>query len=259
MKIFLNDKFIGPLIGLNALITIYLCYDNPPFEHIAIYLDYIITILFVCEIAYKVFVFRSEYFASNWNLFDFIVVAITFVALLLPLVGIKAGILEEIVILRTLRLFKFFRIIRVIPDIDKIYSDLKKALRVTSGILLGGFIILIILGVILCSMYKTFDPVNFGDPLVSIYSVFRIFSIEGWYEIPDAMAERTTSYLNQTFIRTLFVFLALFGTFILGFIISSISDELAADNNDELMAKTVDLEDKIDKLNEKLDLLIQKS
>jgi hypothetical protein len=48
----------------------------------------------------------------------------------------------------------------------------------------------------------------------------------------------------------------LFGTFVLGFIISSISDELALDNNDELMQKTKELENKIDVLNEKLDLLV---
>ena len=29
----------------------------------------------------------------------------------------------------------------------------------------------------------------FSTPLNSIYSVFRLFTVEGWYEIPDAMAE----------------------------------------------------------------------
>jgi len=257
MKIFLNDKFIAPLIALNAIITVYLCYDQPPLKQQFVYLDYVITLLFVCEITYKICIFKKEYFASKWNWFDFLVVAISFLALLFQLFGIESGLLENAVIFRTLRLFKFFRIIRVIPDIDKIYSDLKKALRVTSGIILGGFIILVIIGVILCTMYKEFDPVNFCDPLVSIYSVFRIFSVEGWYEIPDGMAGNA-SYLNATFIRILFSLLVLFGTFILGFIISSISDELAADNNDELMAKTKELESKIDLINEKIDKIIDK-
>jgi len=68
----------------------------------------------------------------------------------------------------------------------------------------------------------------------------------------------STSYANATFIRVLFSLLVLFGTFILGFIISSISDELALDNNDELMAKTKELEAKIDLIYEKIDLLTTK-
>jgi len=67
-----------------------------------------------------------------------------------------------------------------------------------------------------------------------------------------------TSYANATFIRILFSLLVLFGTFILGFIISSISDELALDNNDELIAKTSELEAKIDLLNEKIDLIVKR-
>ena len=252
MKIFLNDKFIAPLIAINALLTVYLCYDNPPFGNVVLCFDYVITTLFAIEITYKINIYKKAFFEKKWNWFDFLVVAISFIALILQIFWIKVGILENLVILRVLRLFKFFRIIRIIPDIDKIYGNLIKALRVTSGIILGGFIILIIIGVVLCSMYKTYDPEHFRDPLISIYSVFRIFSVEGWYEIPDSMTE-SASYLNATFIRFLFSILVLFGTFILGFIISSISDELAADNNDELMAKTKDLELKIDLLNEKMD------
>ena len=70
------------------------------------------------------------------------------------------------------------------------------------------------------------------------------------------MAENS-SYINATFIRILFSLLVLFGTFIFGFIISSISDELAMDNNDGLIEKTKELETKIDNLTEKLDLLIK--
>jgi voltage-gated sodium channel len=256
MKLLLNDKFIGWLIAINAIITIGLCYDNLPFRQEIMYLDYLVTILFACEIAYKIFVYRKAFFKSGGNWFDASVVSISFIALLLYWAGVGTGVLENLVILRTFRLFKFFRIMRVIPNIDKIYSDFKKAIRVTSGILTGGFIILIVVGVILCSIFKDFDPVNFGDPIVSMYSVFRLFSVEGWYEIPDAMCEGT-SYLNATFIRLLFVLIVLFGMFILGFIISSISDELAMDNNDEVLKKQKNLEDKIDKLNEKIDLLIK--
>ena len=249
MKLFLNEKFIGTLILINALFTVYLCYDGPPYVEVINYLDYLIIMLFVCEATYKIFVHKKQYFKDNWNKFDFFVTATSFIMLVIYFTGLELEFLENVVVLRTLRLFRFFRIIKVVPNIDKMFSDLRKAIRVTSGILIFGFIVLLVIGVILCSMYKSVDPIDFGDPLLAIYSVFRIFSVEGWYEIPNALTENA-SYINATFIRMLFTFLVLFGTFVLGFIISSISDELAIDNNDKLMEKSKQLEEKIDKLTE---------
>ena len=251
----LNEKVIGTLIALNALITVYLGFDKLPFIQEITYIDNLITLLFVSEIILKIVVYKRSFFKFKWNWFDLIVITISFIALLLQFSDLEFNIIENFVIFRTIRLFKFFRMVKIIPNIEKIFSDLKKAVRVTSGIIIGGFIILIIVGVVLNSIYKNFDPVNFGDPIVSMYSVFRIFSVEGWYEIPDAMTAKT-SYVNATFIRFLFSALVLFGMFMLGFIISSISDELAIDNNDELISKTKELENKIDKLNEKIDLLM---
>jgi voltage-gated sodium channel len=168
-----------------------------------------------------------------------------------------ADLIANVTILRTFRLFKIFRTIRIIPNASKIYSDFKKAFKATYGIVIGGIVVLIIIGVVLCCIFKNFDPDNFGDPIVSIYTVFRLFSVEGWYEIPDAMSVRT-SYWYANGIRVLFSFIVLLGIFLLGFIISSMSDELTMDNNDELIKKTTDLEGKIDELNRKIDLLVSK-
>jgi voltage-gated sodium channel len=257
MRLLLNDKFIGLLIGLNALITIYLCFEAPPLYQAFIYADYAITLLFLCEISYKIFVYKKRFFYSTWNIFDFVIVSISAVALVLPLFHIKADGMDFLLIFRTFRLFKFFRIVKIVPNMTKIFSDLKKAVRVTYGIMVGGFVIIVTVGVSLCSIFKNLDTQHFGDPFLSIYSVFRLFSVEGWYEIPDTLCEQT-SYINATLIRVVFSFLVLFGMFILGFIISSISDELAIDNNDELIQKTNALEAKIDSLNEKIDQLMHR-
>jgi len=246
-SLLLNDNFIGALILINALVIIYLCFDNIPFANVFVGIDNVITLLFACEIICKIYFLKKGFWASRWSIFDFTVVSLSFLSLILIHLGAELSVLENITILRVCRLFKFFRVMRAIPNIDKIFSDLKKAIRVTSGIIIGGFIILVIVGVMLCSLYKNTDPVNFGDPLVSMYTVFRLFSVEGWYEIPDAMAENT-GYASATFIRVLFSVLVLFGMFMLGFILSSISDELAADNNDELLEKLNRLEGKVDEL-----------
>ena len=222
-----------------------------------LYFDYFVTMLFVIEITYKIFIYKKPFFKGDWNLFDFIVTLGSFIAMVVHLLDLNLGALDNVVVLRTLRLFRFFKIIHIIPNVDKIARDFKNAIRVTSSILIFGFVIILVIGIILCTMYKEVDPTNFGDPLVSIYSVFRIFSVEGWYEIPDGIASNT-SYLNATFIRILFSLLVLFGTFVFGFVISSISDELAADNNDELIQKTDELKDEIKILKEKMNIIINK-
>jgi voltage-gated sodium channel len=205
-----------------------------------------------------VYYYKKQYFDSKWNWIDASLVMISFVPLLLQIFSVETiAIVGNAIMLRTFRLFKLFRTIKIIPGLDKIYADLKNAIKVTYGMIFGGLILLTILGVLLCLIFKEFDPVNFEDPFVSIYSVFRLFSVEGWYEIPDAMCARS-SYLNATLIRISFSLIVLLGIFILGFIISSMSDELTMDNNDELMKKTNDLEEKIDRLTEKIDLLIAK-
>ena len=257
MKLFLKDKFIGTLIIINCLVTFTLCFDFDLFHFPLLICDKLLTILFLCEIFYKIHVFEKDFFKSIWNNFDFIVVLISSIPLFLLILDINYfNNLDNLLLLRVFRLFKLFRIMRKIPHIDKIYSDLKKAIGVTYGIVILGFVILFIIGILLCSIFKNYDPVNFGDPIVSIYTVFRLFSTEGWYEIPDAMSENT-SYLIATMIRISFSLIVLFGMFILGFVISSITDELATDNNDDLIKKTKELEEKIDNLTCKIDFLIK--
>ena len=253
----LNDKIIGLLIVINAVIIVVLGFKGFPFRKAIEHLDLLITLIFVCEISYKIYVHKKDFFKSKGNWFDASIVFISFVSLLLYKISGETGLLENLVILRTFRLFKIFRVMRIVPDIDTIYSNFNKAVRVTSGILTGGLVILIIVGVILCSLFG--DNENFSDPIVSMYSVFRLFTVEGWYDIPDDMVREGIPYLNATFIRIGFSAVVLFGMFILGFIISSISDKLAEDNNDELIEKTNELEKKIDLLNEKIDLLISKN
>jgi len=250
----LYDKLIGILILFNVFVIMYLSFDDPPFFRVFEYVDYALTLIFLCEITYKISFYKKDFFKDVFNWFDASIVLISSISLVLLMLLEPSDLLGQVIILRAFRLFKLFRSMRIIPNAGKILSDLKKAVKVTYGIIIGGLLILLITGIVLCSFFKEIDPENFGDPLVSIYSVFRLFTVEGWYEIPDAICERT-SYRYANAIRTFFSFIVLFGMFLFGFLISSISDELAEDNNDKLLAKTKELEDKIDKLSEKLDFL----
>lgn len=257
MKILLNNKFIDSLIVINSIITIYLCFNTPPFQNQIIFIDHIFTLIFIAEMGYKLYFYGIDFFKGKWNRFDFLVVLISSIPLLLLLFNVNINGLDYLLILRSFRLFKFFRLIKIIPNLSKVYYNFIKAIKITSGLAIGGFIILVVISIILCCMFKTISPEYFGDPFISIYSVFRLFSIEGWYEIPDKICE-SVNYFNATLVRILFSCIVLFGTFILGFLISQLSDTLAEDNNDELLEKNRLLEEKLNELNSKIDILIGK-
>ncbi len=97
-------------------------------------------------------------------------------------------------------------------------------------------------------MFKEIAPEHFDTPFNALYSIFRIFSIEGWYEIPDLIAERSGT--ATAFLAKLYFVLLLFIGGILGMsIINSIFvDAMVSDNNDELNAKVEELTEKINKL-----------
>ena len=80
-----------------------------------------------------------------------------------------------------MRVLRFFRVLHFFPKITQIGAGLKRALRDSGVVLVGFFILLFIFGMINCSLYREVAPQYFDTPLNSIYSVFRVFTVEGWY------------------------------------------------------------------------------
>ena len=77
---------------------------------------------------------------------------------------------------------------------------------------------------------------------ISLYSIFRLFSVEGWYEIPDAIASHA-SPLWGFFARCYFSVLMFLGGIIGMSLINSIFvDAMAEDNNDEVLEKLNQIE-----------------
>jgi voltage-gated sodium channel len=155
-----------------------------------------------------------------------------------------------LLILRLLRVLRFFRVLHFFPNFSKVVAGFKTALKQSYAILLSFFIIIVIFGLINCSLFKDADPEHFQTPLRSIYAVFQICTVEGWYEIPNAVAEY---YGNSTVaaecVRVYFCFILLLGGIIgMSFINSIFVDAMVADNNNELEEQVKELNAKIDRL-----------
>lgn len=80
--------------------------------------------------------------------------------------------------------------------------------------------------------------------------VFIQFSIEGWYDIPNAISERSSyvmGYLSKFFLSGIVL---VFGIFGMGFVSSMFIDEVTSDNNDEVLQRLSKLEEILKKIQE---------
>ena len=246
-NLFLNEKFILAIILLNAVI-IYLQACNIDNIWIQI-IDAACTLVFVVEmiIKHNEFGFKG-YWSSGWNRLDGILVLISIPSLIALFVPTGRMDWSFLIILRLLRAFRFLRLLHFFPNITPIFKGFKLALRESYAILFCFFILIIVFGLINCSLFKDISPEFFNTPLTSIYSVFRLCTVEGWYEIPDSIAAATSASVGSM-VRFYFCLLLVMGGIIGMSLINSIFvDAMVSDNNDDVKAKLDEMEKKLDEL-----------
>ena len=147
--------------------------------------------------------------------------------------------LSFILSLRVLRVFKFFRIIKFFPHIDELSKGLERAIKDSYSVFFGFVIVIFIFALLNCSLFATAAPEFFGSPLESIYSMFRLFTIEGWYEIPAVITDYYDgSVWIEHLVKLYFSLLLIIGGVIgLSLVNSVFVDAMVSDNNDELNKK----------------------
>lgn len=253
-RLFLNDYFILYLIVANAIIIFI-----QEFELNGNTLDFfepVFTLLFIVEMVVKInnkgF---AKYISDGWNKLDFILIIISLPSLAVIFYNDSPLQLNIFLTLRVFRVFKFFRLIRFIPNSASLISSVQRALKASYIVVIGFFLLVFIVSLVSCSLYKQIAPEYFGNPLESFYSIFRLFSIEGWYEIPDLIASRSSPMIGF-FSKLYFILLLLCGGIIgLSLVNSIFVDAMVSDNNDELQKDVFKLSAKIDTLTKKIDEL----
>jgi voltage-gated sodium channel len=129
-------------------------------------------------------------------------------------------------------------------------KGIQRAISDSVLVLIGFLIYNFIISIFSCYLFKHIAPEYFSDPIRSLYSIFRIFTVEGWYEIPDTIAA-SSSVTTAAFSKLFFVLVLLTGgIFGLSLVNSIFVDAMVRDNTDEL-------EKKVDVLNKKIDTLLK--
>lgn len=245
-KILLNEKLLLAIVILNVVVIFI---QECGVDHMALSLtDIVCTLIFIAEMVVKHREYGMKgYWRDRWNALDGIVTILSIPALLAYLIPEIASI-NAIIIFRALRVFKLFRTARRFPNLTEIWSGFKLALRQSAGFLLGYFIVIVVIAMFNSALFGKVAPEYFDTPLDAIYSVFQLFTVEGWYEIPNAVVGDLSPVWTHI-IRFYFCLLLIGGGIIGMSLINSIFvDALAADNNDDVKAKLDVLEQKLDRL-----------
>lgn len=243
------------IIFLNAVTIFIEGFDELPsiVADTAAVLDYSFTFIFCLELIVEVRHFGWKKYASDgWNKLDIILVVLSLPSLFSPFLSLNDTDFSFFLILRLCRVFKFFRFIRFIPGIEHLISGIKRAMRSSVLVLLSFFILILVLSMLACFLFKDNSPEYFGNPLISLYSIFKIFTVEGWYEIPDSIALQSSPVV-AIFTRFFFSVLLLVGGILgLSLVNSIFVDSMVSDSNVGLEQKIDDLHAKMDELHKEI-------
>lgn len=124
---------------------------------------------FVIELGLKLFVWRLRFFRSAWNVFDFIVIAVSFVP------GAS-----HISILRALRVLRVMRLLSAVPSLRRVVDGLGRALPGMASVIILLSIIFYVGSVMATNLFGADFPEWFGSIGASAYSLFQIMTLESW-------------------------------------------------------------------------------
>jgi voltage-gated sodium channel len=160
--------------------------------------DRIILYIFANEITLKIVAHGKrpwDFFKDPWNVFDFIIVGICFIP------GIDT---HYVAVLRLARILRVFRVISIFPKLQLLVNALLKSIPSMGYVIVLLALIFYIYAVMGTFLFGIKDPVHFGNLHVSMITLFKVLTLEGWTDIMniqfygtnDPMAEYTSKPIS---------------------------------------------------------------
>ena len=252
--LFLSERAMLTAIIINAVVIFALYFPECRNNEWLLAIDHAFIVFFLIEMIVKLVVLKPKaYFGTAWNRFDFIIVMGSLPVFLEGLFPVPeaTGLL---ILLRLFRLVRLVRFLRFIPNIEHVMLGLGRAIKASVFVLMALIFMNFMLAIVTCHFYADVAPQYFGNPGVSIYSIFQLFTLEGWNEIPAAIVSTTDSRMMIGMTRFYFaIVVVLGGIFGMSLANAVFIDEMMMDNNEELEKKVDLLTEEIRALREGLE------
>lgn len=132
-------------------------------------IDRICLSIFVVELALRLYALGVRFFRSGWNIFDFVIVAIS----LMPATG-------GFSVLRAMRILRVLRVVSAVPSLRRVVDGLGRALPGMGSVFLLIMIIYYIAAVMATKLFGASFPQWFGSLTATSFTLFQIMTLEGW-------------------------------------------------------------------------------
>jgi voltage-gated sodium channel len=143
-------------------------------------LNMVVQGIFVGEISLRWFAYWPrpfQFFRDGWNVFDFVVVALS----LLPVAGPFAAVS------RLARLLRVVRLVSVSPDLRLIVETMLRSIPSMGHVAMLLGLLLYVYAILGYYMFHRQDPVHWGTLGKALLSVFQLLTLEGWVEMQRAL------------------------------------------------------------------------
>ncbi|MDR2639242.1 MAG: ion transporter [Helicobacteraceae bacterium] len=234
-----TDRFRWFFMGVIVFNAVILGLETYPavragYGEILTILDHICLAIFTIEILMKLVVDRHRFFFSGWNIFDFLIVAVSFI----PGEG-------TVSIFRALRIFRMLTLFNKVKKLKMVVSAILKALPSISGVAILLLIIFYIFAVLCTTLFGEKFPEFFGTLQGSMLTLFQILTLDSWMSgiTRSVLKEFPNAYLVFVpyVLITSFIVLNAF----IGIIVNSLGEESKEESDD-------DYKKEFAKLNERL-------
>jgi voltage-gated sodium channel len=191
-KIFLNENIIILIIIINCIFIFLEGYFSDDFHVFFVGANVFFAIFYITETAIKIKdnSFKS-YISRGVNKLDFslsILSLIELTSLVVISINPEFSFLYSLRSLRLLRGIRLLKVIGILKNGEELLLGVGRALKSSYLIIFLFFLVNFILSTISYNLFHLSSPEYFGSPFESLYSIFKIFTIEGWYDIPEQIA-----------------------------------------------------------------------
>lgn len=247
-RIFLNENIVVGVILVNCISIFMEGYFNTKFPLFFTITNSFFAFFYITESIIKINEYNfKNYISKGVNKLDFVLSLVSLPELAALAISSFNPELSFLYALRAFRLVRGIRLLKILGILkngEVLLQGIGRALKSSYLILLLFFLVNFILSTLSYNLFSVKAPEYFGTPLDSLYSIFKIFTIEGWYDIPDVIAAEYTEF--QGWLVRLYFILILFVGGIFGLsIVNSVFVEGMINNSD--------MDKKIDKILKRLD------
>lgn len=145
-------------------------------------LDQLFLMIFVVEIVIRLTAFGAQpwrFFQRGWNVFDFVIVAATFVP----------GLGANVTFLRLIRVLRVVRLVEAIEDLRVIVRGVLRSIAPLVGVASLVLIITYIYAMVGTVLFGDALPEEWGTVGAAMFTCFRILTLDNWDEIFFPAAE----------------------------------------------------------------------